>query len=463
MSRDVRNERYRITVTSKLLIMQLLLSIFGVFLGFTWRVYDENSKLEKVFYPSVKVANIDLGGMSKEEGRSLIKSKYIDSLLNKKITITAGDKKYILESSKAVIDYDLDNVIDKAFKLGKDLGFYSKNKFIKNALADSYGISINYNTDYIKEFIENIERDTDSQPINANIEKSFNEDLKINSDVKGRKLEVEQLENLIKSSIMDSSSDDITIEAPIKGIAAAITADMLATVDTKIAGYKTSFISSSDKRATNIELSTKHINGKIIMPGEVFSFNQAVGERTRERGFQEAPVIIGNALESGLGGGICQVSSTLYNTALIAGVKDFERVHHSIPSSYVGLGLDATVNWDNIDFKFKNTFKYPIYIEAYTSNKNLYINFYSSSNLNNRNYEMVNSVYQTVQAGTQTLIDTSLPKGQTKVVEKGRKGYMVKVIRNTYEGEKIVETEVISYDYYTPKSNVIRIGNKSDS
>ena len=459
----MKNEHYWATIAVRLLIMQLLLSFIGVFLGFTWRANDENNKWEKVFYPGVKVANTDLSGITKEEGINIIKLKYIDLLLNKNITIATRDKSYILESSKLITGYDLDNVIDRAYKLGKDLGFYNKNKLIKQGALEQYAINFNYNNDYIKEFIGSIEKDINNEPIDASIQSTLNGNLHINSDVKGQRLEVVRLESLIKESAIDGSSVDTTIEAPIKQTVAAITSDKLANIDTKIAEYKTSFITSSDKRSNNIELSTKSIDGKILMPDEVFSFNQSVGERTRERGFQEAPVIIGNTLESGIGGGICQVSSTLYNTVLMAGIKDFERVHHSLPSSYVGLGLDATVDWGNIDFKFKNTFKYPIFIEAYTKNKKLYINFYSNSSLNNRRYEIKNNVYQTDQAKTQTITDTSLLRGQTVVAQKGRNGYKVKVIRNTYEGEKMVETEIISNDYYVPKSNIIRISNKANS
>jgi len=113
------------------------------------------------------------------------------------------------------------------------------------------------------------------------------------------------------------------------------------------------------------------------MPGETFSFNQVVGERTEQRGYQSGPVIVGNQVESGLGGGICQVSSTLYNTILLGNINATERMHHTMPSSYVPLGMDATVDWGNIDYKFRNNLQSPVYIEAYTSNGNVVFNLYS--------------------------------------------------------------------------------------
>ena len=92
-------------------------------------------------------------------------------------------------------------------------------------------------------------------------------------------------------------------------------------------------------RTNNIDISVKAINGKVILPGEIFSFNDVLGERTKERGYMEAPVIIDNKIESGLGGGICQVSSTLYNAILKAGIQDIGRTNHSLPFSYVEMDL----------------------------------------------------------------------------------------------------------------------------
>ena len=137
--------------------------------------------------------------------------------------------------------------------------------------------------------------------------------------------------------------------------------EVLSQINTCISSFSTSLGTSSITRISNIEVCAKAINGKILMPGEIFSFNEVVGKRTKERGYKEAPVIVNNKVESGLGGGICQVSSTLYNAVLIAGIHNIDRTHHSFPSEYVELGLDATVDWENIDFKFTNTLEYPIY------------------------------------------------------------------------------------------------------
>ena len=134
-----------------------------------------------------------------------------------------------------------------------------------------------------------------------------------------------------------------------------------------ISHYTTYFQSSAEGRPTNIKLSSQAIDHYVVGPNEVFSFNQVVGQRTRERGYQEAPVIINKQLVTGIGGGICQTSSTLYNAVDLAGLEIVERHAHSREVSYVPPNRDATVAWGGPDFKFRNQYDFPILISAYTS------------------------------------------------------------------------------------------------
>lgn len=131
-----------------------------------------------------------------------------------------------------------------------------------------------------------------------------------------------------------------------------ITAAHYALIDREIGAYRT-WISGSGGRVTNIILATASLNNCLLLPGEIFSFNRANGPRTAERGYRHAPVIVGGAVVPGLGGGVCQVSTTLYNAVLRAGLEVVERYPHSLPVGYVPPGMDATVA-DSLDFKFRN-------------------------------------------------------------------------------------------------------------
>ncbi|MFT8314259.1 MAG: VanW family protein [Clostridium sp.] len=453
---------YRVTIAAKILILEILLFSVGSVCGMGWKVYNDNKKWDSLLYQGVKVDGLHLNSRNIEEDKALIKSQYIDPLMKRNISIEANNKIYTLEDSKLIKKYNIESNFDKSFNLeGHPLTFYEKSKILNKGITQLYNVIFVYDENYIDERIDAIEKDIDKQPVNASVENIDNGKIKISQDIKGYKLQKDKLKEEIKKKINSKSISNIEINAPITVSTAVISADKLSAINSNISSFSTSFVSSSYARSHNIELSTKSINGKILMPGEIFSFNDCVGERTADRGFMEAPVIVGDKFDSGIGGGICQVSSTLYNAILRAGIKPIERTHHTIPSSYVELGLDATVNWNDIDFKFKNTLNYPIYIQAYTENKNLYINIYSDSSLLRRKYIISSNVYETVHPVMKTISDSNLPLGQTFIIQEGHDGYKVKITQDTYEEGVLVASEIISDELYSPIQSINKVGTKT--
>jgi vancomycin resistance protein YoaR len=449
---------YRVTARARFLIIQFLICSLGLTLGISWKAYSENKKWSNLFYPGVMVYGIDLGGKTKEEATKLVKSKCLDLLAKGKINIHSNNKVYTMELSNFISEFDVNSTIDEAFNLRKNTSFLKKHLNRRKDVVENNDITIKYNESYIKEFISSMERDINRKPINSSIEKVHNSEIRIKEDVKGLVLEGEKLEECIKNKVSSESDYIISIKAPIKEVTASLTKEELSSVDQEISSFSTSFVSSSAERVKNIKLAVKSIDGKVLMPGEVFSFNDIVGERIKERGFLEAPVILNGKIDSGLGGGICQVSSTLYNAVLRTGIKPIERTNHSLPSSYVALGLDATVAWNSKDFKFENTLDYPLFIEGYTDGKNLHINLYSNSNLVRKKYEISSNVYEKIKSKTKTVDDPKLPKGKITILQKGYDGYRVKVTRNTYENGVLINSEVISNDFYLPVTSVIKRG-----
>lgn len=133
---------------------------------------------------------------------------------------------------------------------------------------------------------------------------------------------------------------------------------------TAVLGDFSTPLMGSPARVNNIRLSAEAINNTLVLPGEVFSFNGVVGERTPEKGYKNAPIILGEAVVPGVGGGICQTSSTLYNAVRLAGLEVVERRIHSVAPSYIQHGRDATVAWPHTDFKFRNNTQHPIIVKA---------------------------------------------------------------------------------------------------
>jgi vancomycin resistance protein YoaR len=460
MRKKKRRKKGKLRLFLISILSVILLGLLGGGSGYTLYVRNESQKWDNLIYPGIVVDGIELGGKSKEEAKKLLKAKFDDVVVKKKINITTDKKTYSIDYSNLNSRYDIDNVIDEVFEFGKDKNMFEKYKLIKEGISSQRNLTFAYDDNYVKEIIAQMEKDINKEPINASIQMISSGKFKVTPDVKGYRLIKDQLEKTIKEKINGDLSGDVNIKAPIEEVTAAITGEKLSSIDTKISSFTTNYSSSSNERAYNIEISTKAINGKLLMPGETFSFNEIVGERTRERGYREAPVIVGNKIESGLGGGICQVSSTLYNAILKTDLKSTERIHHTLPSSYVGLGLDATVDWGNLDYKFKNTLEYPIIIEGYTQNRNLYFNIYSNSVFGKRTYTIINDVYETIPSTTKTIDDPAIPEGQTEIEQKALNGYKVKVTRNTFENGQLVKSEEVSNDYYRPVTGVVKKGVK---
>lgn len=451
-------KKYHMTLNCKILILELSLCLAGSFTGFNLKAQIENKKWDNLIYPGIEVCGIDLGGKTLDESRNILKSKYINPILNKKINIVANGKTYTLDNSKLILNYNINDITNSAFQFGKNYTPLKKNLVLKKPVLQQYNITFSFNEDYINNSIKAISSSVNRYPLDAGIHTSEKGSIKITPDSNGIKLNDTKLKEEMKKNISSSSISDITINAPVEETSAKITADSLSKLNSKIASFSTSFSSSSYARTHNIELSASLINGRLIMPGEIFSFNESVGQRTKERGFMEAPVIVGYSVDSGLGGGICQVSSTLYNAILRSGITSIERTHHTLPSTYVPLGLDATVDWNDIDYKFKNTLGYPIYIEAYTENKTLNINIYSNSSLAIKKYRIESNVYDTIQTNTRVVDNPGMQQGQISVTQKGYPGYRVKVLRYSYENGLLINSETISDDLYSPVPGVITRG-----
>jgi vancomycin resistance protein YoaR len=169
------------------------------------------------------------------------------------------------------------------------------------------------------------------------------------------------------------------LEIPFYPVYPKVDSELLSDIRSiRIGRYITSFNSRNKKRSTNIKLAVEAINNHVVFPGETFSFNAVVGKRTKEKGYEKAKVIVRGEYAEDIGGGICQVSSTLFNAVDSAGLKIVQRFSHSRHVPYIPPGRDATVSWYGPDFEFKNIYNQPILIQARTLGNHLVIKLYSS-------------------------------------------------------------------------------------
>ncbi len=225
-----------------------------------------------------------------------------------------------------------------------------------------------------------------------------------------------------------------------------------------VLGSKTSYYSEYEKsRTVNVKLATNSINGYVVLPGDKFSFNKVVGERTEERGYQNATIYVANGVEPGLGGGICQVSSTLYNATLYANLKQFSRYYHAFTVSYVDLGFDATVYWGSLDYVFINNTNYPIKISAVCKDGALTIKILGTKE-HNISVKLEYEVLETYQPTVEYKEDDTLHFGETRQKTKGRPGYKVQTYKTVTIDGVTGPKEKVSLSNYSPINDLYLVG-----
>lgn len=380
------------------------------------------SKYNSRIYPKVWIDNINVGGKTKEEAKETIIKEHNTLIDKENINIKVNDKNYKIDLANLNIKYDYNKVIDEAFDIGKKESILKKHLYTIFPQKEDFKLNHTYNYDAIHSVIKKIEQENNKEPINAAIAKDYSGKLVISNEDYGYKVDSRKLMQDIKSKLDNiEQKQNLLVQANLKKVEPRIKASDLKNIDSKISSFTTSFMSSNENRSANINIAANAISGKVLMPGDIFSFNDVVGERSAEKGYKMAKVIANDKLVDDLGGGVCQVSTTLYNAVLKANIASVERYHHSLPSTYVGLGMDATVAYGLLDYKFKNTLPYPIYIESALNNKNITFNIYSNNSLNNKKYDIVNELV----------------------------GNKVSVFKVTYEQGKIVSRDLLYIDKAT--------------
>lgn len=224
--------------------------------------------------------------------------------------------------------------------------------------------------------------------------------------------------------------------------------------------YTTRYDASNYNRSNNLSIAANKINGTVLMPGETFSYNKVVGARTIEAGYKEAGAYAGGGVVQSVGGGICQISSTVYNTALLANLEIVDRSNHQFETSYVAASRDATVSWGYLDFKFKNNRTYPIKITASAKNGVAKVSIYGIKE--ETEYEVViqSRILSYIPYSVKYIEDSSLAQGKEVVEQSGHNGCKSEAYRILKLNGQVVSKTLLSRDTYDPMQRIVRRGTK---
>ncbi len=351
----------------KKIIMKIFFIMLGVFLlvagvsaGLCINAYKDGSGLKQSeqIVKSVKIDDNEVGGLTLSETEAIVQ-KHVDKLLNRTISVKVGNKIYTPAYKDLGFSYDVKGAIDKAYNYGR-----SGNP-IKDILAINgigvYNISVDEirNDEVVYDYIMSI-ANKGAKPKDASLYRDNGKIFVVPSQ-SAITIDKAKANEMLMEAINNNYSE---VTLPVKEDLPKITTESLNKINTRLASYDTDYNPGKVGRSANLALACKKINAHIIMPGEVFAFNKVVGPRTTQNGFKNAIIFEAGQEVEGLGGGICQVSSTVFNAALLSNMEIVQRRCHSLKVVYVPLGRDAMVSYGSSDFQFKNNNKNPVVIFA---------------------------------------------------------------------------------------------------
>ena len=280
-------------------------------------------------------------------------------------------------------------------------------------------------------------------------------------EVEGIDFDVEKAKEMIAAEVKDEYVIDLIITKP------EVTIEDIGTeaFPNRLSTFSTRYDASDKDRTTNLVLACKKLNGKVIMPGETFSYNAALGPRTYAAGYRNGKIYENGQVIDGLGGGICQISSTLYNAALMSDMEIVERRNHQFVTSYVDKGRDATVVYGLTDFRFKNTRTYPVRLVASAKGGVATVSVYGIKEADREyTYSFRTDVISTIPYTTKYVEDSSLSAGKEVVTQKGTNGLVCKTYMTKMLNGKIVSTKLLSTDTYSAMQRIVKRGiSKSSS
>ena len=371
------------------------------FLGYSITINNLVKRWDDKIYSGVTINNIDLTGKTIEEAKSIINDTFVSKIVDKKINIKVGDTNIEYKYSDIDAGYNVDNALEEALNFGKDKNLYIKNSLIKNKNQEIHNIDLEFifNEDKIASLGNDIKNKVNIKPIDAKISINLG-DISLIPEVMGYKVNDEILNSKILEQLDGELDKDTDILFDLENDNPKITQEDLSKIKPQaLSTYTTSYITSDMNRSFNVEYVTNLINGMVLMPGEEFSYSD-ISQKGKGQ-YKMATAYINDKPVPSEGGGICQVSTTLYRAMMRANVKSTERHNHSLPVGYAPLGLDATVAWGYLDYKFKNPYDFPIYIEGINNNKTVTFNIYGDPiALNNKTYDIVSEVIGEKQANS---------------------------------------------------------------
>lgn len=354
-----KNEKSKVK-KYKMIGLVAIICVLGVSINYFNKKYIYTNVIAK----NIFIEGIDVSNLTKEEAINYVN----ENVILGELQLNYNGETNVISPDEIDLKYNTSEVVDEAYNYTKTDSYFENVKrfFDLNKNSKNLEIKSLYNENKLSEKIQNISDSINVDMKNAKVYISDSGNISTSSATIGKELDIASTKESIYDAIKNKDYKSIDLKVNIKE--PKISTEAVKSVNTLLAEFSTKFSTKDSNRVTNVVLSAKATSDVLLMPGEEFSYNNLTGKRTASNGYKDAPVIINGKLEQDVGGGVCQVSSTLFNSVLYSGLDVTSRRNHSLKSSYVSIGRDAMVSDGGSDFRFKNPYSHPVYIKNTVSN-----------------------------------------------------------------------------------------------
>ncbi len=414
---------------------------------------------------NVYVGNIDVSGLTKKEAKAEIKAQ-VKAYQKEKVTLSAeGTKAEVTLKELGFEIKDVDKAIEEALAYGKEGFILKRYQTIKNLDKEAYSVEIEYAVDGsdVKDIISEKIKFLENEAKNATIKREGSKFV-ITDGKRGRKVELDKSVEAIRDYLNKDwgKTGKEVVALPTILDEPDVTREDLEKITTALGTFTTSFVRNNN-RGGNIANATSRINGALLMPGDEYSASKGMGKRTKANGYREAGAYLNGKTVQEVGGGICQVSTTLYNAVILADLEIVERHPHSMLVDYVKPSMDAAISEGSKDLRFKNNTDAPIYIDGYVSGGTVTFTIFGAAPKNTeRKVSYVSEVTSRTDGG-KTFVASGAAVGTLSRSEAGHASVKSKLWKIVTENGVQVSKDVINSDYYRPSKAVYQVGIGTDN
>lgn len=411
----------------------------------------------------VYFGDISVGGMTQEEAKAAVE-EYVEGLQSEIITLQAGKNTVQVPVAQMGLSWGNEEIVTEAVGLGKSGNLITRYKAMKDLENQDkiYELAFQVDKSKVTKMLENNSEVLNTEAVNAGLTRENNQ-FNVIPGSQGVTVNIEESAEILEkyfSLEWKGGSDSVEIVADVvdpKG-----TEEELGKVKDLLGGFNTSYSSSGAGRSKNVENGANKINGSVIYPGDSFSVYEAVSPFNPENGYELAGSYENGTTVDTYGGGICQVSTTLYNAVIRAELEVTERFNHSMIVGYVDPSADAAIAGTYKDLKFVNNTKAPIYIEGYTSGRSIYFNIFGEETRDaNREVSFVSETLSTTEPGTQYQAAPGSPIGSISQVQSSHTGYTAQLWKVVTVNGVEQSREIFNKSTYKASPRIVAVGTAS--